>query len=138
MPLWASLLLGFGTSTAVLGFIQFMINRHDKKKDAKNELLKMVSEQLGLFKAQLDGFNEQLKDFKKQLRKQENDSIRTQLLLLMDKYPSNVQQIMMLAEYYFCILKSNWYLTGIFQTYLKEHDIPAPHWFKEEHHSNAD
>ena len=105
MPVWLSILLGFLGSSAVLGFIEFLIRRHDDKK--------------GILKAILH-----------RMDKIEKDSIRTQLLLLMSDYPEERHQIMMLAEYYFVTLKSNWYLTGIFQSYLDRNNIPVPKWFK--------
>lgn len=105
MPIWLSIVLGFVGSAGVFGFVEFLIRRHDEKK--------------GLFKALF-----------KRMDKIEKDSVRTQLLLLISDYPNEKQQIMMLAEYYFVTLKSNWYLTGIFQSYLDKNNIPIPKWFK--------
>lgn len=113
MPIWVIILTTSLGSTALFSFLQFLITRNDQKRG-------------------------QMASIVKRLDKLEKDSIRTQLLVLMNDYPENKQQIIMLAEYYFCSLKSNWYLTGIFENFLKKNGIPSPVWFRGGYHHEAE
>lgn len=67
---------------------------------------------------------------KSKLRKLEKDSIRTQLLLMISDYPDETQEILTLGQYYFQTLKSNWYMTTLFDKWLQRQEIPRPDWFK--------
>lgn len=67
---------------------------------------------------------------KSKLKKIEKDSVRTQLLVLMSDYPDEQQEIMTIAEYYFRRLKSNWYMTSLFDKWLKKNGLERPIWFK--------
>ena len=73
-----------------------------------------------------------LKAIESKLTKTEKDSVRTQLLLLISDYPEERKEIMEVAEYYFCTLKSNWYMTSLFNRWLEKSGIARPEWFKGE------
>lgn len=94
------------TSSAVVGFVQFMISRKDNK-------------------------DETLEKIKKQLKHQERDILRTQMLMLILMRPKEQQEILTIAERYFVTLKGDWYMTSIFNTWLNEMDIAEPEWFKK-------
>ena len=64
------------------------------------------------------------------LRKLERDTVRLQLLFLMYVIPDETQELMTVAQYYFTILKADWYMTTLFASYLKKHDLDRPDWFK--------
>lgn len=100
MPTWAAIFLGFLGSAGFWATVQFLITRWDNKKGLK-----------------------------KQLKKLEKDGCRTQLLLLMSDYPDEKQEIMKLAEYYFDVLKGNFYLDSLFSEWLEENKIKKPKWF---------
>ena len=102
---WITLGVAVLTNAGVIGFVQFMINRHDKKKGT---LAKLEAGQL-------------------EARK---DSVRTQLLLLIADYPEDKSEIMRLAELYFKDLKGNFYLSSIFSEWLKKYSITVPGWFQ--------
>ena len=87
---------------AVLGsnLIQFFVTRRDQKKGIKDQLIKL-----------------------------EKDSCRTQMLVMMSDYPFEKTEIMTLAEHYFKVLKGDWYLTDLFDKWLKEQGIRRPEWF---------
>ena len=70
------------------------------------------------------------KGIKNQLRKLEKDSCRTQMLVMLSDYPNEKQEIMTLAEHYFKDIKGNWYMTSIFNNWLKKHNVAKPEWFK--------
>lgn len=87
-------------SNALFSFLQFAISRHDTKKNIKGKL-----------------------------RTLEKDTLRTQLLLLILLKSGETQEILTIAEHYFKDLNGNWYMTSIFNKWLKEKDIAEPEWF---------
>lgn len=87
-------------SNALFAFLQFLITRRDTKKNVKGKLLTL-----------------------------EKDVLRTQLLLLILLKPEEKQEILTIAEHYFKDLKGNWYMTSIFNKWLKEKKIAEPTWF---------
>lgn len=103
---------------AVLGggnlilFIKFLIERHDKKVEKEE-----------------DGKKD---DIKKTLNKLEKDGLRTQLLLLILIKPEEKTEILRLAEHYFKVLRGNWYMTSIFNNWLKSEKVASPEWFDNE------
>lgn len=91
-------------STALSSLIQFFVTRWDKKKEAKL-------------------------DIKGSLTKLEKDVLRSQLLLLVLLKPEEQQEILTVSEHYFKDLHGNWYMTSIFNKWLKESDTAEPEWF---------
>lgn len=63
------------------------------------------------------------------LKKLEKDTVRLQLLFLMHITPDEKQEIMTLAQYYFQTLKANWYLSSLFDKWLKKQGLERPFWF---------
>lgn len=90
-------------SNALFAFIQFMINRHDNKKNVRGKLLTL-----------------------------EKDVLRTQLLLLILLKDGETQEILTIAEHYFGELKGNWYMTSIFNKWLMDKKIAEPEWFDKD------
>lgn len=93
-------------SQALFGFIQFLITRKDTKKNVYGKLTLL-----------------------------EKDVLRTQLLLLILMQPEEQQEILTIAEHYFSPppkgLNGNWYMTSIFNKWLKKMDIAEPDWFND-------
>ena len=87
-------------SNGLFALIQFLITRHDTKKNVKGKLSIL-----------------------------EKDVLRTQLLLLILMKPEEQQEILTIAEHYFKDLKGNWYMTSIFNKWLTTEDIAEPEWF---------
>ena len=65
------------------------------------------------------------------LGKLERDECRTQMLLLMADYQTNVSELMRVAEHYFKDIGGDWYMTTMFREYLKSKDINEPYWFEK-------
>lgn len=102
--------------SAVLGgglfaFIEFLITRKDKKKEKKDELSSFIQEQ------------------RKVNHKAEADTVRLQLLVLMADYPTQVAEILKVAEHYFKDLHGNWFATDLFKDWLSLNNIAKPEWF---------
>lgn len=91
-------------SNALFGFIQFLLNRRDKRKNITDKITD-------------------------QLSRQEKDILRTQLLVLIALRPKEQQEILMVAEHYFGDLNGNWYMTSLFNRWLLDSDIASPDWF---------
>lgn len=103
---WHSIVCIALGSSALFGFIQFLITRRDKKKDDS----KVVIEKLN---------------------KLEKDICRTQLLELITDYGDNVSEIMKIARHYFEDLNGNWYLSSLFEEWLQKHKMSIPNWFEK-------
>lgn len=54
------------------------------------------------------------------------DTIRIQLLMIMEHQPDNIDTIIKLAEKYFIELKGDWYMTSEFNKWAKAHDVIVP------------
>ena len=67
--------------------------------------------------------NEKLDAMSSQMSGLELDSARTQLLLLMNHYPENDNEIMKVAEYYFQELDGDWYMTELFSEWAENRGI---------------
>ena len=87
-------------SNALFAFLQFLITRHDTKRNVKGKLNTL-----------------------------EKDVLRTQLLLLILLRPEESQEILTIAEHYFKDLKGDWYMTSIFNKWLTGSDTDKPEWF---------
>lgn len=91
-------------STAISGLIQFLISRHDSKKNVQSKLMTL-----------------------------EKDGLRTQLLILILLKPEDTHEILTLAEHYFSPpLSGDWYLTPIFNRWCIDNGIGEPAWFNKE------
>lgn len=100
-----NLLLGILGGGNLILFIKFLIERHDRKQERKGE---NIQEKLTIL---------------------EKDGLRTQLLVLILWKPKETTEILRIAEHYFKVLHGNWYMTSIFNNWLKDHDIAEPEWF---------
>ena len=100
-------------STSFFAFVQFLIQRHDKKKGVVAELIRTIKE---------------LKDDVDVLK---TDMLRTQLMDMIHIHPEDVSDIMDLAEEYFVKVNGNWYMSSVFKEWLIEHDIEEPIWMKK-------
>ena len=94
-------------STALSSLIQFLIKRHDDKKNAKTNV-------------------------KEKLAALEKDVLRTQMLLLILMKPEEQKEILTIGEHYFKTLKGDWYMTSIFNKWLKASNIAEPEWFEKD------
>lgn len=106
-----NILLGvLGGGNLVL-FIKFLIERHDRKKENAD--------------------NKEQERIRNKLLILEKDGLRTQLLLLILIRPDEQTEILRIAEHYFKVLHGNWYMTSMFNNWLKTQDIAEPEWFED-------
>ena len=97
----ATIIVAVLASNGLFALLQFLVTRHDQKKNVKGKLALL-----------------------------EKDVLRTQLLLLVLLKPEEQQEILTIGEHYFKVLKGNWYMTSIFNKWLTEFcDGVKPEWF---------
>lgn len=97
-------------STGLFGFVQFLVKRHDDKKGKAKQLADSID------------------SLKKKIDRQERDSCRTQLLLLLSDFPDMTEEILKVAEHYFRDLDANWYMTTLFAKWCRKANIELPSW----------
>jgi len=107
-----NILLGILGGGNLILFIKFLIERHDRKKDKEEAKEK--------------------ENVNSKLLVLEKDGLRTQLLLLILIRPDEQTEILRIAEHYFKVLKGDWYMTSIFNNWLKLNKIAEPEWFDSE------
>lgn len=109
-------------SGGFLAFVQFLITRNDNQKD-KDDTIKA---ELSKIKTDIEAIKT---DIDKKFKKSEKDAVRMQLLFLIRESPGEQQEIMTVGEHYFKVLKADWYMTSVFNKWLKKYDIAEPDWF---------
>ena len=87
-------------SNGLFALLQFLITRHDTKKNIKGKLTML-----------------------------EKDGLRTQMLLMILLRPKEKKEILTLSQHYFVDLEGNWYMTDVFNMWLEEEGHSKPEWF---------
>ena len=107
MDIGIALISGLLGAGGIIGFIQFMISRHDSQK---SDFIK-IERDIGEIKGTLQ------ETIIRVTRGELKDLIRDD--------PDNVEAIMQVAGYYFVELDGNAYMHTIFEKWAKEHDQPT-------------
>ena len=97
-------------STGFFGLIQFFVKRHDEKKGKVKQL------------------TDSIESLKKKIDRQEKDSCRTQLLVLLSDFPDMADEILKVGRHYFVDLKADWYMTSLFSRWCRKANIELPEW----------
>ena len=108
------IVIGFIGTILGSGFIQFLINRHDAKKEKNSEV------------------DSKLDKIIKEQEKAEKDLLRVQLLVMMNLMPDNHEEIMTLGQRYFDVLDGDWFYSSLFAKWLKDNNIEKPLWFNKD------
>lgn len=96
---------GILSSAGIFSLLQFLISRHDKKKDE----LVSIKRELGIVKHTLDETILRV--------------TRAELKDLIFSDPENIDGILQVAEYYFIELDGNAYAHAMFMKWAKEHGV---------------
>ena len=107
MDLGVAIVTGFLGAGGVIGFIQFLISRHDSQKSELN----VIRKELDVIK------NTQQETIIRVTRGELKDLMRDD--------PDNIEAIMQVAGYYFVDLDGNAYMHAMFEKWAKEHDQPT-------------
>lgn len=102
-----ALLVGLFGGGGVIGFIQYMISRHDTRK------------------SDIAGIKRDLSMIRKSQQDMAIRVTRMELLSLLRQDPDNVDSILQVAEHYFIELDGNAYAHSIFEKWAKAHDVPV-------------
>lgn len=114
METFRAILLGFIGSSGLFSFIIFLITRKDNKKQEFADIMK------------------RLDMIEKKQDSNELASTRSELLILMNHYKSERAEIMKVAERYFKDLNGDFYMTSLFNKWLRKNDIDKPDWFNDD------
>ena len=104
------IILAAFASSGLFGLIQFLVKRHDERKGKGKQL------------------TDAIESLKKKIDRQERDSCRTQLLLLMSDFPDMKDEILKVSEHYFKDLDANWYMSSLFSYWCEANHINLPSW----------
>lgn len=117
-----ALLIGLFGGGSIIGFLQYLITRHDTRR------------------ADIAAIKRDLST----IRKSQNDMAvrvtRMELMTLLRNDPDNKDAILAVAEHYFIELDGNAYVHAMFEKWAKEHDVPVgwlPGLHKRERKSNG-
>ena len=111
MDIGASIFVAIISSTALFGFLQYLISRHDKKHDTMNSC-----------RAQLDRIE-------KKCGQNELSIARLQLFFLMETQPDNEDAIEATAQRYFIELGGNAEAWAPFYKWATAHKVDTG-WYK--------
>ena len=106
MDFWGILATVLG-SAGVFSLVQFLITRHDRRKDD----LGSIEKRLGAIEKGQDDMNLRVS--------------RMELAGLIRNNPDNVDAILQVAEYYFIDLRGNAYAHAMFEKWAIEHNVPV-------------
>ena len=74
----------------------------------------------------VNSFKEDVKELISVTQETRKDTLRIQLLMILEQQPENIDTILKLAETYFIDLHGDWYMTSLFNRWAKQHDIEIP------------
>lgn len=107
MDLGIAIVTGFLGAGGVIGFIQFLISRHDNNK------------------SELNAIKKELDSIKSTLEETIIRVTRGELKDLIRDDPDNIEAIMQVAGYYFVDLDGDAYMHSIFEKWAQEHNQPT-------------
>lgn len=119
MTILIAFLSALGAS-GILVFVQFLINRHDKKKEAANAKDSEDAKQTEMLKRIDDRTNTLIID---------TQSLKLDALI--SNHPDNVSDIMLAAHRYFVELNGDSWMKKVFEDYLDSYEIPHPEYLKD-------
>ena len=91
-------------------------------KETKQQMLDMKEDS----NKKIDTLTKNVEKVLKISKETRQDTIRIQLLMIMEHQPDNIDTIIKLAEKYFIELKGDWYMTNEFNKWEKAHDVIVP------------
>lgn len=102
----------------------WMLDKHTKEFEIiNNQRDERLIERDKELQKRVEHIEEALQVIKKHSLETHKDTVRIQLLQLLQHQPDNVDTILTIAEKYFCELKGDWFMTNVFMDWCKKHDI---------------
>ena len=111
MDVGVAILTGIFGSAGIIGFVQFLILRHDSRR------------------RDVAGIKRQLNNIEKKCDRNELATTRLQLIFLIDSQPSNKDTILQTAQRYFIELDGNGEAWAIFYAWAEKNKIDTG-WYK--------
>lgn len=94
--------------------------------NAMQEQRKMQEEYKKDSDERIDSFRKGMKELIETTKETRKDTLRIQLLMILEQQPENIDTILKLAETYFVELHGDWYMSSEFNKWAKKHDIMVP------------
>ena len=107
---------------------------HKAREDftkALDETKHMVQQNREDTERRIDLFREDVKILLDNTKETRKDTLRIQLLMILEQQPENIDTILKLAETYFVELHGDWYMTSEFNKWAKAHNIVVPQYIYE-------
>lgn len=130
---------GLGTVLLIISFYvdrqaeythQEIVNYEQKAREdftkALDETKLAVQQNREDTERRISNFKEDVKVLLENTKETRKDTLRIQLLMILEQQPENIDTILKLAETYFVELHGDWYMTSLFSQWAKDHDIIIP------------
>lgn len=88
----------------------------------KNETYKLKEDS----DRKIENINQNIDKLLKVSEETRRDTVRIQLLMVLEHQSDNIDTILKMAELYFVDLKGDWYMTNEFIKWAKKHDVAVP------------
>ena len=102
---------------------------HKAREDftrAINETRNIVQQNREDAERRIESFRNDVKFLVENAQETRRDTLRIQLLMILEQQPGNIDTILKLAEEYFVKLGGDWYMTSEFNKWAKAHEIMVP------------
>lgn len=119
MTILIAFLSALGAS-GILVFVQFLINRHDKKVELEQSKNSEDTKQTEMLKR----IDDRTKQFAVDIQSLKLDA-------LICNHPDNLSDIMIAAHEYFVVRHGDSWMKKVFEDYLDTHQIPHPEYLKD-------
>ena len=78
--------------------------------------------------SRLESFREAVNEVINTTKETRKDTLRIQLLMLLQQQPENIDTILKLAQTYFVELHGDWYMSSEFSKWAKKHEVEVPQY----------
>lgn len=119
MSYFVAIIIAALGSTGLFSLIEHIMDN----RSGRNKELKEIRDELKEIRAEL-------KETRNSCDESRQDTVRLQLLNLIQHTPYRESEILTVAKKYFDDLNGNWYMESIFTEWAEEQNVPLPSWFK--------
>ena len=103
-------------------FMKSMQELSDLMYHGKDETYKLKEDS----DKKIENINQNIDKILKVSEETRRDTVRIQLLMVLEHQPDNIDTVLKMAEIYFIDLKGDWYMTNEFIKWAKKHDVAIP------------
>lgn len=111
--------------------VQYRLKRKAKQEDKSETYLKELHEIKGQNNRMLSALEQETHARKLADIEQAKLALSTLMIVYIRVTPGAHEDIIRIAQRYFCELQGDWVMDTMFQRWLDDEGIPAPAWFKQ-------